>query len=139
MNHHCLGTHSNFYSIYLNVFIFNLHVKSCEQCKFNENALWQKDMDLGFCVKRCSLSLFWCWKPLSILSYCHAQEHIWWGGFLLMITMLLRSEKLGIIVMFFVLFYVWSRMVWAMELDNGTRLQETLGIPNKGFSLLFCL
>jgi hypothetical protein len=48
MNHHRLGIHSNFYSIYLIVFIFNLHIKSCEQCKFNEDALWQKYMELGF-------------------------------------------------------------------------------------------
>lgn len=56
-----------------------------------------------------------------------------------MITMFLRIEKLGIIVMFFVFFYVWSRMVQVMELDSGTRLQKTSRIPNKGLSLLFCL
>jgi hypothetical protein len=60
--------------------------------------------------------------------------------FLLMITMFLRNEKLRIIVMFFVFFYVWSRMLRAMELHSDTRVQKVLKIPNKGLSLLlFCL
>jgi hypothetical protein len=41
-----------------------------------------------------------------------------------------RSERLGLSVMFFVLFFVWWRMVQIMELDNGARLQKVSGIPS---------
>jgi hypothetical protein len=47
-----------------------------------------------------------------------------------MIIMFLRSEILGINVMFFVFFSMWWRMMRTMELDNGARLQEALGIPS---------
>jgi hypothetical protein len=70
---------------------------------------------------------------------CHIVMHMSTFDGEVFITMFLRNEKLGLIVMFFVFFYVWSRMVRAMELDSGMRLQKVLGIPNKGLSLLFCL
>ncbi len=47
-----------------------------------------------------------------------------------MITMFLKSERLRINVKFFVFFFMWSRAVQTMELDNGVRLQEALGIPS---------
>jgi hypothetical protein len=47
-----------------------------------------------------------------------------------MITMFLRSERLGISVIFFVFFSMWWRMVQTMELDNGVRLQEASRIPS---------
>jgi hypothetical protein len=39
--------------------------------------------------------------------------------------------------MLFVFFAMWWRMVQAMELNNGAKLQHALGIPSKG-PWLFC-
>jgi hypothetical protein len=76
--------------------------------------VWQRNMDLGFsCEEGCSLLLSWHQKLPPILSYYHAQENVWWGGFMLMITMFVRrSKRLGINVMFFCFIFVWWRMVW---------------------------
>jgi len=46
------------------------------------------------------------------------------------IMFLKKNEILKINVMFFVFFYVWWKMVRVMELDNGAKLQEALGIPS---------
>jgi hypothetical protein len=40
------------------------------------------------------------------------------------------NESLGINVMLSVFFFVWWKIVWAMEFDSDTRLQEVSNFPS---------